>query len=118
MPDPTEDPRVAAYLRFRAELRTALRTLSPAALRSVIRRRIGGQDDQDADTRRLDALLAQPDEVLEPIIRRMILEDRQLAHLHAAARRWLLDRERAVRRPRPIAPTDRRRRRPDGGGTG
>jgi hypothetical protein len=96
--DPIDD-----YLVFRSELRTALREGTPAALRTVIRRWAGPRDPQ------LGALIAQPDQMLVPIIRRMILEEPQLAELHDAARRWLIEHEPAPIRPRAIAPTDARR---------
>jgi hypothetical protein len=72
--DPIDD-----YLVFRSELRAALREGTAAALRAVIRRWAGPRDPQ------LGALIAQPDKMLEPIIRRMILEEPQLADLHDAA---------------------------------
>ncbi|HEV8639056.1 MAG TPA: hypothetical protein VG370_33030 [Chloroflexota bacterium] len=96
--DPIDD-----YLVFRSELRAALREGTPAALRTVIRRWAGPRDPQ------LGALIAQPDQMLVPIIRRMILEEPQLAELHDAARRWLIEHEPAPIRPRAIAPTDARR---------
>ena len=96
--DPIDD-----YLVFRRELRAALREGTPAALRTVVRRWAGPRDPQ------LGALIAQPDQMLEPIIRRMILEEPQLAELHEAARRWLIEHEPAPIRPRAIAPTDARR---------
>lgn len=96
--DPIED-----YLDFRRELRTALREMTPAALRAVVRRWAGGRDPQ------LVALIAQPDQMLEPIIRRMILEEPQLSELHDGAKRWLLEHEPPQIRSRVIAPTDARR---------
>ena len=98
MQDPIDD-----YLEFRKELRAALRDSAPAALRSVVRRWAGPRDAQ------LQALIAQPDQILEPIIRRMILEEPQLADLHDEARMWLLTHEPAPIRQRTIAPTDQRR---------
>jgi len=88
---------------FRRELRAALREGTPAALRTVIRRWAGPRDPQ------LSALIAQPDQMLEPIIRRMILEEPQLAGMHEEARRWLIEHEPAPIRARAIAPTDARR---------
>lgn len=96
--DPIDD-----YLQFREELRTALRTRTPVALRAVVRRWAGPRDAQ------LAALVAQPDAMLEPIIHRMILEEPQLAELHDEARLWLIRYEPTPVRPRHIAPTDRRR---------
>ena len=96
--DPIEE-----YLDFRQELRQALRQLSPAALRGVVRRWAGPRDVQ------LHQLIAQPDPMLEPIIRRMVLEEPQLADLHDDARLWLVAHEPPPIRPRVIAPTDHRR---------
>ena len=96
------DP-LEGYLEFRQELRAALREGTPAALRQVVRRWAGPRDAQ------LQALIAQPDAMLEPIIRRMIVEEPQLADLHEAARRWLIEHEPTPIRPRVIAPTDARR---------
>jgi hypothetical protein len=96
--DPVDD-----YLDFRRELRVALREGTPTALRLVVRRWAGPRDVQ------LQQLIAQPDAMLEPIIRRMILEEPQLADLHDAARLWLVAHEPAPIRPRVIAPTDQRR---------
>lgn len=93
------------YLAFRGELREALREMTPEALRRVIRRWTA-QNDQS-----LAALLAQPNAALGAIIRRMILEEPQLADLHDAARRWLLEHESSHAPHRLIAPTDRRRTR-------
>ena len=99
--DPIED-----YLDFRREFRAALRLGTPAALRQVVRRWAGPRDAQ------LAQLVAQPDAMLEPIIRRMILEESQLADLHQDAQRWLIEHEPVEIRSRAIAPTDLRRRRP------
>lgn len=96
--DPIDD-----YLQFRQELRSALRETTPIALRKVVRRWAGPQDGQ------LGALLAQPDSMLEPIIRKMILEEPQLADLHHEARMWLMEHEDAPIPNRQIAPTDARR---------
>lgn len=96
--DPVDD-----YLEFRRELRGALRECTPAALRAVVRRWAGARDPQ------LGALIAQPDQMLEPIIRRMILEEPQLAEMHAAAKRWLMEHEPPEIKARTIAPTDQRR---------
>jgi hypothetical protein len=96
--DPIDD-----YLAFRRELREALRECTPAALRAVVRRWAGGRDPQ------LGALIAQPDQMLEPIIRRMILEEPHLEDMHPAAQRWLMEHEPPEIRFRTIAPTDQRR---------
>lgn len=96
--DPIDD-----YLEFRKELRVALRECTPGALRAVVRRWSGPRDTQ------LNALVAQPDALLEPVIRRMILEEPQLSDIHDAARMWLVQHEPAPIRPRQIAPTDQRR---------
>jgi hypothetical protein len=96
--DPLDD-----YLEFRRELRSALRECTPAALRAVVRRWAGARDPQ------LGALIAQPDQMLEPIIRRMILEEPHLMELHGAAKRWLMEHEPPEIRSRTIAPTDQRR---------
>jgi hypothetical protein len=102
--DPVED-----YLQFRQELRDALRECTPAALRRVVRRWAGPRDGQ------LGQLVAQPDGMLEPIIRKMILEEPQLSDMHFEARKWLMAHEDAPIPSRQIAPTDARRmgRRPD-----
>lgn len=97
--DPLDD-----YLEFRRELRAALREGTPSALRMCIRRWAGPDEQQ------LAALVAQPDSILEPIIRRMILEEPQLSDLHEVAHLWLIAHESAPIRPRVIAPTDARRR--------
>ena len=47
--------------------------------------------------------------MLEPIIRKMILEEPQLADMHDQARLWLVAHEPPPIRPRVIAPTDHRR---------
>ena len=91
------------YLQFREELRDALRETTPAALRRVVRRWAGPRDSQ------LGQLVAQPDVMLEPIIRKMILEEPQLADLHLDAHRWLMAHEDAPIPTRHIAPTDARR---------
>jgi hypothetical protein len=96
--DPIDD-----YLKFRQDLRVALRECTPAALRRVVRQWSGPRDGQ------LGALLAQPDGMLEPIIRKMILEEPQLSDMHLEARRWLMAHEDAPIPTRPIAPTDARR---------
>ena len=98
----TNDP-IDDYLDFRRELRQALRELSPTALRGVVRRWASPRDVQ------LHQLVAQPDSMLEPIIRKMILEEPQLGDLHEQARLWLVAHEPAPIRPRTIAPTDHRR---------
>jgi hypothetical protein len=106
----SNDP-IDEYLDFRRELRQALRQLSPVALRGVVRRWAGPREVQ------LHQLIAQPDAMLEPIIRKMILEEPQLADMHDQARLWLVAHEPAPIRPRVIAPTDHRRtttRRKDG----
>jgi hypothetical protein len=94
-----------AYLDFRADLRAALRTKSPAALRGVFWR---WTDRHDAQRRRLIAL---SDRALEPVIREMILAEPQLADLHAAARAWLARHESrpAEAAPRTIIPMRPRR---------
>ena len=99
---PNNDP-IDEYLDFRRELRQALRQLNPGALRGVVRRWAGPRDVQ------LHQLIAQPDSMLEPIIRKMILEEPQLADMHDDARLWLVAHEPAPIRPRVIAPTDHRR---------
>jgi hypothetical protein len=96
--DPVDD-----YLEFRRELRQALREMTPSALRAVVRRWATPRDVQ------LQQLVAQPDLMLEPIIRRMILEEQDLSDLHEPARMWLVQHEPAPIRPRTIAPTDHRR---------
>ena len=96
--DPVDD-----YLQFRQELRQALRECTPAALRRVVRQWSGPRDGQ------LGALVAQPDAMLEPIIRKMILEEPQLSDMHLDARKWLMAHEDAPISTRPIAPTDARR---------
>lgn len=96
--DPIEE-----YLGFRAELRTALRTGTPAALRSCVRSWASPRDSK------LFALIAQADQVLVPCIKRMILEEARLADLHDEARLWLIANESAPLRSRTIAPTDGRR---------
>jgi hypothetical protein len=96
--DPIDD-----YLQFRQELRSALRECTPTALRRVVRRWATPNDSH------LGALVAQPDPILEPIIRKMILEEPQLADMHHEARMWLLEHEDAPIPPRAIAPTDQRR---------
>jgi hypothetical protein len=98
----SNDP-IDEYLDFRRELRQALRLLDPAALRGVVRRWAGPRDVQ------LHQLIAQPDTMLEPIIRKMILEEPQLVDMHDQARLWLVAHEPAPIRPRVIAPTDHRR---------
>jgi hypothetical protein len=97
-----KDP-VEEYLQFRQELRDALREGTPIALRRVVRQWAGPRDPQ------LGALLAQPDGMLEPIIRKMILEEQELADLHYEARMWLMLHEDAPIPTRQIAPTDARR---------
>jgi hypothetical protein len=99
---PIGDP-IDQYLEFRRELRTALRQATPAALRAVIRRWAGPRDYH------LAQLVAQPDAMIEPIIRKMILEEPQLADLHEGARMWLVEHEPMPIRPRVIHPTDHRR---------
>jgi hypothetical protein len=96
------DP-IDEYLDFRRELRQALRQLSPGALRGVVRRWASPRDVQ------LHQLVAQPDAMLEPILRKMILEEPQLSDMHDVARLWLVAHEPAPIRPRVIAPTDHRR---------
>lgn len=96
--DPIDD-----YLDFRRELRVALREGTPGALRGVVRRWAGPREVQ------LQQLISQPDAMLEPIIRRMVLEEPQLSDLHEEARLWLVAHEPAPIRPRVIAPTDQRR---------
>lgn len=96
--DPIEE-----YLQFREELRDALRECTAASLRRVVRRYAGPRDPQ------LGALLAQPDGMLEPVIRKMILEEPQLADMHFEARKWLMAHEDAPIPTRQIAPTDARR---------
>lgn len=96
--DPVDD-----YLQFRQELRDALREGTPVALRRVVRRWAGPRDSQ------LGQLVAQPDGMLEPIIRKMILEEPQLSDLHFEARKWLMAHEDAPIPTRQIAPTDARR---------
>jgi hypothetical protein len=91
------------YLQFREELRDALRECTPAALRRVVRRWAGPRDGQ------LGALVAQADVMLEPIIRKMILEEPTLGELHLDAQRWLMAHEDAPIPHRHIAPTDARR---------
>src|SRR5207237_10201759 len=103
MPRKGQSDPIDGYLEFRQELRAALRDGSPQALRQVVRRWAGPRDAQ------LQALIAQPDAMLEPIIRRMILEESQLAELHDAARMWLIVHEPTPIRARMIAPTDARR---------
>ena len=98
----SNDP-IDEYLDFRRELRQALRQLNPTALRGVVRRWAGPREVQ------LHQLIAQPDSMLEPIIRKMILEEPQLADMHDDARLWLVAHEPAPIRPRVIAPTDNRR---------
>lgn len=94
---------VDEYLQFREELRDALRESTPAALRRVVRRWAGPRDSQ------LNALVAQPDVMLEPVIRKMILEEPHLVDMHLDARRWLMAHEDAPIPSRQIAPTDARR---------
>ena len=96
--DPIDD-----YLQFRQELRAALRECTPIALRRAIRRWATPSESQ------LGALLAQPDAMLEPIIRKLILEEPQLADMHHEARMWLMSHEDAPIPVRSIAPTDQRR---------
>jgi len=96
------DP-IDEYLEFRRELRSALREMTPVALRSVVRRWVGPRDSQ------LQQLVQQADVMLEPIICKMILEEPQLADLHEQARLWLVAHEPEPIRPRVIAPTDHRR---------
>jgi hypothetical protein len=97
-PDAIDD-----YLKFREELREALRECTPAALRRVVRRWAGPRDGQ------LGALVAQPDGMLEPIIRKMILEESHLSDMHDEARKWLMAHEDTPIPFRHIAPTDARR---------
>jgi hypothetical protein len=80
---------IDVYLAFREELRTALRRMTPSALRRVL---VKWADPRDAELVRLIDL---SDEATEPIIRRMILEEPRLADLHAAARLWLASRDAA-----------------------
>jgi hypothetical protein len=96
---------IDGYLEFRDELRAALRDGSVSAFRVVIARW------SPPDDRRLRVLLGRSDRDLEPIIKRMTLEEPKLADLHTDARWWLLEREPAATRPRFLAPTDARRRR-------
>lgn len=100
---PRQPDTIDEYLKFRDELRGALRECSPMALRRVVRRWAGPRDGQ------LGALVAQPDAMLEPIIRKMILEEPQLSDLHFDARKWLMAHEDAPIPNRQIAPTDARR---------
>src|SRR5262245_48890456 len=99
---------VDAYLDFRCDLRAALRELSPTALRDVLRR---WTEPSDMTYRRLASL---PDRAHEPVIRTMILAEPRLAEMHGEARLWLARHHLSAPAPadRPIAPTDRRCRRP------
>ncbi len=90
------------YLAFRAELREALRQGTAAAFRSCVRR----WSHRDPH---LTALIAQPDQILQPFMKRMILEEAQLADLHDEARMWLVAHESSPIPIRTIAPTDGRR---------
>ncbi|MBM4417631.1 MAG: hypothetical protein FJ033_04880 [Chloroflexi bacterium] len=90
------------YLAFRAELRDALRQGTAAAFRSCVRR--WARRDPH-----LTALIAQPDQILQPFMKRMILEEAQLADLHEEARMWLVTHESSPIPTRTIAPTDGRR---------
>ena len=78
------------YLRFRKELRAALREGTPAALRATLRHWAGSRG-------KLVVFIRQPDSALEVAIRHLILEEPTLKDLHPAARAWLWERADAAR---------------------